>query len=262
MWVWKTKTEVPRGTVVIVHGAGEHHGRYEWLKDKFLACGFHVVMGDLPGQGKNPRKRGHIDRFDEMIEAVSKWIKTAEVFNEPILLFGHSMGGLSVIRTLQETGFQPRAVILSSPCLGLVFPPPGWLVKMVKPLNTIAPSIRVTTKKPTGKSLATQNKEVLSRDAKDPLMVRKVSIRWYFELEKAMQLAAKQVHRFPDIPLFIFQAGSDKIVDKRAVRHWFDQLSISKKYYKEWSGLYHEIFNEPEREDVFRHLLKKIEPYF
>jgi lysophospholipase len=55
----------------------------------------------------------------------------------------------------------------------------------------------------------------------------------------------------PDIPLLVMQAGEDKIVDKKAVRKWFHQLDLSEMHYKEWPSLYHEIFNEPEREDVF-----------
>jgi lysophospholipase len=262
MWVWKTKVENPRGVIVMVHGAGEHHGRYEWLRKRFLSQGFHIVAGDLPGQGENPRKRGHIDSFDEMIEAVSKWIDTAKAFHSPILIFGHSLGGLTVIRTLEEIQFKPRAILLSSPCLGLFFPPPQWLVKMVKPLNTWAPSFRLTVKKSTGNSLATRNKDVLVRDASDPLMVKKVSIRWYFELEKAMNQAFKKADDFPDVPLFIFQAGSDKIVDKHAVKRWFEGLPIQRKYYKEWPGLYHEVFNEPERERIFQYALKVLNPYF
>jgi len=262
VWVWRTKAEHPRGVVVMVHGAGEHHGRYEWLRRKFLSKGFHIVAGDLPGQGENPRKRGHIDSFNEIIEAVEKWFKTALAFQLPILVFGHSLGGLAVIRTLQEKSLSPRAVLLSSPCLGLVFPPPEWLVKMVRPLNTIMPAFMVTIKGPSGNRLATRNKEILKKDAKDPWMVRKISIRWYFELEKAMDLAKARMPLFPDVPLFIFQAGNDKIVNKLAVKAWFDALPIKQKDYQEWPGLYHEIFNEPEREEVFQQALKKIQPYF
>ena len=262
MWVWETDVNNPRGVIVMVHGAGEHHGRYEWLRKKFLNHGFHVVAGDLPGQGENPRIRGHIDSFDEMIDAVYKWINKAKAFACPILIFGHSLGGLTVIRTLQEKHFKPQAVLLSSPCLGLYFPPPRFLVSILKPLNIWAPSFKVTVKRSTGNSLATQNQEILKRDATDPFIVRKVSIRWYFELEKAIGMAIKKANDLPDVPLFIFQAGSDKIVDKQSVQRWFDSLKIRHKQFKEWPGLYHEIFNEPEREQVFQYALKVLEPYF
>jgi lysophospholipase len=78
-----------------------------------------------------------------------------------------------------------------------------------------------------------------------------VSVRWYRELVKAIQIAHEKIADLPDLPLLVMQAGDDKIVDKTAVKAWFDQLSLSEKVYKEWPKLYHEIFNEPEREQVF-----------
>ena len=58
---------------------------------------------------------------------------------------------------------------------------------------------------------------------------------------------------FPDIPFLVMQAGDDKIVDRHLVREWFNYCPSSEKHYKEWPKLYHEIFNEPEREDVFQY---------
>lgn len=57
---------------------------------------------------------------------------------------------------------------------------------------------------------------------------------------------------FLNIPLFVMQAGTDWLVDKKMVVKWFNQLASHNKTYREWDGLYHEIFNEPEREDVFK----------
>lgn len=262
MWVWKTKADVPKGTIVMVHGAGEHHGRYDWLADQWLSQGFNVVIGDLPGQGENPRHQGHVDRFDEYIECVQKWANTAKAFKEPILLFGHSLGGLVIIRLLEETTIRPRAVLLSSPCLGLMIPPPEWIKKAVRPLNNVLPRLRIPIKRSADNHWATHNEEILKKDADDSLIVKKVSLRWYYELDQAMALAFERQSRFPDVPLFIFQAGDDKIVDRRAVYRWFDSLPIHRKHYKEWPLLYHEVFNEPEREKVFLYALKCIHPLF
>lgn len=71
------------------------------VDDQWKKNGFSVIMGDLPGQGLSTRRRGHIDNFDEYIEEVEKWIE-AYLLKPPVFIFGHSMGGLAVIRTLQE----------------------------------------------------------------------------------------------------------------------------------------------------------------
>ncbi|NUK30552.1 alpha/beta hydrolase [Parageobacillus sp. VR-IP] len=248
--MWKWEANDGKGTVVIVHGAVEHHGRYQWLIEQLIQSGYHVVAGDLPGQGRTTRrKRGHIQSFDEYINEVAEWVEEAQQFHVPIFLLGHSMGGLVVIRTLQEKRLPIRGVILSSPCLGLVSHPSKGIDLLSRVLNHIAPSLLFDS----GLSveLVTRNKEVHKTAQQDELYVTKVSVRWYRELVKAMELAFHHIAKFPDIPLLLMQGGDDKIIDKKAVKEWFDRLSISEKMYKEWSQLYHEIFNEPEREDVF-----------
>lgn len=261
MWVWKTKAENPNGVVVMVHGAGEHHGRYHWLRKKWLDEGYHVVMGDLPGQGETPKNRGHVDSFDEYIESVTKWAKRGAEFNLPLILLGHSLGGLSVIRMLEEKACSPDLVILSSPCLGLVVPPPEWLKRMLNPVNRFVPTFKVPIKKSADNSLATRNQEILKEDANDPLIVKRISVRWYFELDQAMQEAHKKIRDFPNVPVFVLQAGEDRIVDKHAVYKWFRRLPTKNKHYKEWKGFYHEVFNEPDREAVFRYISREIHAF-
>ena len=80
----------PHGIVVIVHGSGEHSGRYKWLTKQWNENGFHVVIGDLPGQGETDGLRGYIDSFDEYIQTIVTWVKEAEKMNLPIMLLGHS----------------------------------------------------------------------------------------------------------------------------------------------------------------------------
>ena len=76
-------------------------------------------------------------------------------------------------------------------------------------------------------------------------------MRWYRELLEAIKEAFNDIPELDDVPYMLMQAGDDQIVDKRQVREWFNYTSSSEKFYKEWSGLYHELFSEPEREEVF-----------
>lgn len=247
--LWKWEVENPRAVLVIVHGAFEHQGRYKWLTEMWRSDDINVILGDLPGQGTSTRQRGHIDSFDEYIETIATWVKEAETYELPLFILGHSMGGLAVIRTLQEKQLPVTAAILSSPCLGLVEPPPKHLEWLSKALNVFIPTFRLASHMEP--NIATRNKEVMELDENDSLYVTKVSIRWYRELIKAMQLAYRNIDKVPDIPILIMQAGDDKIVDKVIVKEWFDKLKVSEKLYKEWPELYHEIFNEPERNQVY-----------
>ncbi|WP_102345222.1 alpha/beta hydrolase [Bacillus sp. Marseille-P3661] len=247
--MWKWETENPRGVFVVVHGAFEHQGRYKWLTEMLRAEHFNVIIGDLPGQGTSRSRRGHIDSFDEYIETIATWVEEAKKYNLPIFLLGHSMGGLAVIRTLQEKQLPVNAAILSSPCLGLVSYPSRGLQMLSKVLNIVMPTLRLASHMEP--KIATRNKEVMELDENDSLYVQKVSIRWYRELVKSMQLADRNISRIPDLPILIMQGGEDKIIDKIIVKQWFDRLQVSEKLYKEWPGLYHEVFNEPERNQVF-----------
>ncbi|MDT9756545.1 alpha/beta hydrolase [Heyndrickxia coagulans] len=249
MWKWEAD-ENPKAVIVMVHGAMEHHRRYSWLIEMWRSSGYHVVMGDLPGHGMTSRaKRGHIDSFDEYTTEIKEWVTAAYQFDLPIFLLGHSMGGLAVIRLLEKEHLKIAGVMLSSPCLGLVQYPSKLLGLLSIGLNRIAPGLRFNS--PLTVQMATRNKDIQMQAVNDSLMLTKVSVRWYRELLAAMRQAHMDTVRLPDVPFLVMQAGNDKIVDKGAVVNWFNQTSVSEKLYKEWPKCYHEIFNEPEREDVF-----------
>ncbi|WP_017726503.1 alpha/beta hydrolase [Halalkalibacterium ligniniphilum] len=258
--MWKWEVADPRGSIVVVHGAGEHHGRYQWLAKKWNDIGLNVIMGDLPGQGRTRGKRGHIQSFRQYIDTVLEWLEAAKIDNLPVFLFGHSMGGLVSIRTLVETkGLSVHGVILSSPCLALYQPPSKGKELATKVLHRVTPTFSQNAGIRT--DLATRNEEVREEYLKDELRVTKVSARWYQELTKAMRVSHRYPEKFPDVPLLVLQAGEDYLVDKFAVRDWFNSLSLREKGYKEWDGLYHEIFNEPEREAVFRYASMFVEQH-
>ncbi|WP_028392600.1 alpha/beta hydrolase [Bacillus cihuensis] len=257
MWKWEADV-TPKGVIVIVHGAMEHHGRYKWLSQMWRSAGYHVIMGDLPGQGMTTRAyRGHIQSFDQYLLEVKKWIEEAYQYSLPVFLLGHSMGGLIAIRLLQQEELDLAGVILSSPCLGLVKHPSKLMTAISLGLNVTYPTFRVDSG--LTPELVTRNEEVRESDLNDSLYVTKVSVRWYRELTKNMKEAFEDIPEFQDIPLLLMQGGDDLVVDKRPVREWFNYNLCSEKQYKEWPHLYHEIFNEPERDDVFQYALGFVE---
>ncbi|PLR79444.1 phospholipase [Bacillus sp. V3-13] len=251
MWKWEAEGEA-KAVIVMVHGAFEHHRRYGWLIEMWRLSGFHVIMGDLPGQGMTTRsRRGHIDSFDEYLTVVKDWIEAAYQFNLPVFLVGHSLGGLISIKLLQEEELNIAGVILSSPCLGLVEYPSKMLNMISLGLNFILPALRIESGLTV--EMATRNDDVRDADLNDSLYVTKVSIRWYREMMRAMKEVFENMEATQDIPMLVMQAGNDKIVNKANVKDWFNQVPLSEKRFKEWPNCYHEIFNEPERDDVFEY---------
>lgn len=257
MWKWEAEGTA-RAVIVIVHGAMEHHRRYGWLIEQWRNAGFHVVMGDLPGHGLTTRsRRGHIDSFEEYVTEVKKWIDASYQFDLPVFLIGHSMGGLITLRLLQKERLNVAGVILSSPCLGLVNKPSPILHAATFILNKVFPALRVSSG--ITFDMVTRNEDVRELDLKDTLYVKKVSVRWYRELEEAMKNAFAMIKRTQDTPLLVVQSGDDRIVDKEKVRTWFNSVPLSEKRFKEWPKCYHEVFNEPEREEVFLYVKDFVE---
>ena len=249
MWKWEADGDA-KAVIVMIHGALEHHRRYGWLIEAWRSSGFHVIMGDLPGQGMTTRaNRGHIDSFDEYILEVKEWVEAAYEFDLPVFLLGHSMGGLVAIRMLQEERVEIAGLILSSPCLGLVNYPSKMLDMLSHGLNVLVPTMRMSPGLTV--EMATRNEDVRAVDANDALYITKVSIRWYRELIAAMEQAFENMSKVQDVPTLLLQGGDDKIVDKRSVQEWFNNAPLSEKRYKEWPNCYHEVFNEPEREEIF-----------
>lgn len=251
MWKWEAEGEA-KAVIVMVHGAMEHHRRYGWLIEMWRTSGFHIIMGDLPGQGMTTRsRRGHIDSFDEYLFEVKDWVQAAYTYDLPVFLLGHSMGGLIAIRLLQEERLNVAGLILSSPCLGLVQTPSSFLNMLSLGLNVVYPTLRMDSGLTI--EMATRNNDVREADMNDSLYVTKVSIRWYRELTAAMKSAFEEMGKIQDVPMLVMQGGDDKIVNKNVVKEWFNGAPSSEKRFKEWQKCYHEIFNEPEREEVFEY---------
>lgn len=249
MYKWEAEGDA-KAVIVIVHGAMEHQGRYKWLVEMWRSAGYHVIMGDLPGQGLTTRSsRGHINSFEEYLIEVKDWIQSAYEYHLPIFILGHSMGGLISIRLLQEAQVNVAGLILSSPCLGLVSYPAKAKHAASALLNIAYPSFKATTGITI--DMVTRDPEIRESSSNDSLYITKVSVRWYRELLDNIKEAFENIPELDDVPMLLMQAGDDKIVDKRPVKEWFNYTLNSEKAYKEWPGLYHELFSEPERENVF-----------
>ncbi|WP_431804447.1 lysophospholipase [Halobacillus andaensis] len=230
-------------TIIVVHGAFEHSGRYTYLVEKLQKDGFHVVIHDLPGQGKSEGLKGHIRSFDDYLHKVKEWVKAADP-DLPVFLLGHSMGGLIVVRTLQKLGVTVDGVILSSPAFGILNGASKPMAALSRLLNFMWPSFRVnSTLQPES---ITTNPQVIKRDHNDPLIIDKVSVRWYNEFQRSIKKAFKNVDNFPDVPLLVMQSGDDLVVDRLKTYQWFHEVKTNEKNYKEWPGFYHELFNEAE----------------
>lgn len=256
---------IPASTVkaglVIVHGAGEHSGRYQFVKDWFLQHDVAVFAGDLPGLGRSPGKRGHVEHFSDYVEAAKGWIREAHKVlpDRPVFVLGHSMGGLVTVRLLQDMdapNLSIHGVILSSPLLRLNMQLPPWKVKLAAVAVKLIPTLRIPNE--INPAHVSRSPEVVRGYAEDPYMESRVSLQWFSELQTAMQQASVESSKIQH-PILLLQAGADRLVDPEAVYPFMERISSKDKTLEVYSGLFHEIMNEPEKLQVLQDMMQWID---
>lgn len=245
-------------TLFILHGHGEHSGRYIKFASHLLNQNLSIAMFDLRGYGLSAGEPCYVDRFQDYQDDFSAFLGFVErkwgMRNKPILL-GHSNGGLVAVKWAMDHKDKLRALFLSSPYLGLKLP--AALVCLNKFISRISPHFVYSN--PVYPPFLTHNPEELVNYKKDTLMRRKITARLLSEMMKAHKILEDIPHfEFP-FPVMILMAGLDRIVDPSKTRLFYDKLRVPCKDLRVFEGFYHEIYNELEQESVFEALRKQID---
>ncbi|MCY0875411.1 MAG: lysophospholipase [Firmicutes bacterium] len=247
----------PKRVLTIVHGLGEHSARYQYVLEWLQAHHCSAVIGDLPGHGRSPGTRGHIEHFDQYISAVEALHESARTHfgsTLPHFLLGHSMGGLiAALAAPKIHQHDPlHGLLLSSPAFGTALAIPGWRLTLGRLLVRFLPRLEQPTGIPAED--VTRSPTIVAAYANDPDVLKRVTLRFFFAFTEAMA-AANERTAAVSLPVGVWQAGADKIVSVSATKAWFDRCESADKAYREWPGLYHELLNEPERDEVLDSML-------
>lgn len=252
------EVDEPRAVLYIVHGLGEHCGRYDAVANWFNERGVSVYSGDYPGFGRTAGKKGHVDSFEQILSAIHNgWQKMIDQHPSiPHLLLGHSLGGLLVTKFLYDYGHSSQidGVLISSPAYRPSIEIPTWKKKLAQFLTPIVPSLTIPSGLPA--DAISRDHNVVERYKSDPYVHDKVSLRFYAQMTQLMQDVVTHTDRLPmDIPIYWMQAGADKLVDPLGTKEYFEKLPAAPhRKFKMWDGLYHEILNEPEKEQVLQEI--------
>ena len=237
-------------TLVILHGHGEHSGRYEKFAEKLKEDRLSIAVYDGRGYGLSEGRDVYVDSFEEFLFDLTEFLnvlKQKHGQKGKIFLLGHSLGGLVAVHWALRFPESLKALFLSSPFLGMRLPRP--LIWMNTFLNRLKPDF--IYQNPIYPPHLTHNPEEVRNYQADRLIKRKISVRLIHEVLKYQaKLQGMEQVGFP-FPVYMMLAGLEKIVDRSCSRAFFQKLQAPRKKVKVFDGFYHEIFNELQQEKVF-----------
>ena len=240
----------PKAILLIVHGIAEHSGRYMNLVNYFVPKGYAVYSFDLRGHGKSDGKRSYIERFSYYIDDLQTFFNLVrtENPNTKIFMVGHSMGSTISIDYALEHQSELQGLIISGTTLKLGSSISKAAILMAKILSVLMPKMGVSALDPGGIS---RDPAVVAAYVNDPLnYTGKLSARFGVELLKTMEMLQSGLSEI-NLPILIMQGSQDRISDPASSKLLFDGVSSKDKTMKIYEGFYHEIFNDPERQQVF-----------
>ena len=241
--------DTPCATVLLVHGLGEHSGRYEHVAKHLTDRGFAVHTLDHYGHGKSQGQPGYVERFSVYLDGMAALLGEvqAERPDGPLFLIGHSMGGLIAAAFLLSHQDAFQACVLSGPLIKTDAAPPAIVLALNRLLSALVPTLPMIQ---LDASTVSRDPAVVEAYARDPLVFHgKQSSRLIAEMTTAMDDTlerAQDIH----IPMLFMHGEQDKLTSPAGSVALHDSVRSADKTLKLYPGLYHEIFNEPEQEQV------------
>jgi len=258
-YLWEPK-ENPKAIINLVHGFGEYCERYDHWAKRFTEKGFIVHAIDNRGHGKSDGKRGHIREFDDFLNDIDVLVKESKKINPdlPQFIYGHSMGGNIVANYITKKENNFIGAVLSSPWLKLTYSPSAIMLFFARIMNKVYP--KFTQNSNLDVKGISHDPEVVDAYIKDPLIHGKISARMFYEIVNAGRKVIENTDKL-SLPVLIQHGTGDNITSYKASKEFYDKSKRQGKdiIYKEWEGLYHELHNELEKEEIFNFVNNWIE---
>lgn len=239
----------PRAVLLIAHGLAEHSGRYQHVAEHFTGLGYAVYALDHRGHGQSGGVRSDVVRFEDYLADLKTFLDAVKG-REPgrqVFLIGHSMGGAIVTLFAARYGADFDGLITSGASVQVGGNVSPLLVGLSKIIAALAPRLPTV---PLDAEAVSRDLEVVARYRSDPLnYLGKVRARMGVQLLRAAGSIAAELPHIT-LPVLILHGTADRLADPAGSQMIYDHISSTDKTLRFYDGLYHEIFNEPEREQV------------
>jgi alpha-beta hydrolase superfamily lysophospholipase len=241
----------PKAILLIAHGLAEHSGRYKNLADYFVSRGYGVYALDHRGHGKSDGTRIYIDRFDDYITDLRTFhgLIRKENPETKVFLIGHSMGGTIAVAYSIKYQQDLTGLITSGASLTGAVAAPPLLLAMASIASALLPKAGITV---LDASAISRDRSVVEAYENDPLVYRgKIPARTGAELARMWRELPPLMPEIK-LPVLILHGSSDRLASPQGSKLLYERVSSTDKTLKIYDGLYHEVFNEPEREQVMQ----------
>ena len=238
--------------MLLIHGLGEHQGRYFSFLPFFKDRGVQVMSVDLPGHGRSTGKRGHIGRYAEFLDVLTQAEHKLREFGgtRPVVYWGQSMGGNLVLNQAWRGKTQAVAFVATSPWIRLAFKPGTVKQGLAVVANKLFPSLRQNNSLEL--NCLSHDPQVAADYAADPLVHQSITPRLFMEVQKAGLLVKANAHQISR-PVYIFHGTGDAITSHVASEELAAKNSLIQ--YHGYPGAYHELHHENVRDEHLNRML-------
>jgi acylglycerol lipase len=240
-----------KAVLLVVHGLAEHSGRYMNLVHHFLPQGYAVYATDHLGHGRSEGPRVYVQRFTDYTDTIMAFREMirGRQKGKPVFLVGHSLGGLIGALYLLDHQRELAGAVLSGPAVKIPDTIPPVVIFAGRIFSALAPKLSLVALDASGVS---RDPAVVRAYETDPLVYRgKMTARLGSEMIKAMRRVCAETSRIT-LPILILQGSADRLVDPSGAQMLHDRVTSPDKRIILYEGLYHEVFNEPEHDQVLK----------
>jgi acylglycerol lipase len=241
---WEVSSGEPWATLLITHGLAEHSGRYEHVGEHFAAAGIDAWALDFRGFGRSGGRRAWVDRWSLLHDDLEAQVTAmrAAAPSLPIVLYGHSLGGLVTLGYVLDGRAQPNALVLTAPAISAAVP--AWQRAFVTVLNRIAPQTTIPNR--LDGSVLAYDPAVGSAYFADPLNVHRTTARFASLAFTEQRRVSDSLDRL-SIPTLVLHGGEDELVPTATSEALAGRSGVVREV---MIGRRHEIHNEPDPEVV------------
>lgn len=250
----------PKAAVMLIHGLGEHMGRYAHVAEALTQAGYALVGFDLRGHGKSAGARGHFPSLDAVMQDLNEFLaflRSRYPNGLPFFIYGHSLGGLLTLAFTLQAKPDVKGVVVSAPGLRTALQEQKAKIVLAKVLGSIVPAITL----PSGldpKALS-HDQKVVDAYVNDPLVHDKASTGFGKAALSAIDFVFANAVKFP-VPLLVMYGSEDKLSYPSGGQD-FVKLISGDVTFKLWDGMYHEIHNEPGKAQVLKFIINWLDAH-